>query len=201
MGDLFTYLTVPVRVLGLLVWRGPRLIWSGILFFIKGPRHPSWSFGLHMSVETVSSVHLPRICGAMFLMFDDTTQQLRQYLISNVSEAEWALKADQLISTVPEPIRSGCRLRKAYHIPFHPLALGFIREKMAGQLTKEALAQHHSTAEWIEPCDVSMHRQGTILMLHGGGFVMGSPQFHRWLSCALSKGTGMRVLGILLSFV
>ena len=112
--------------------------------------------------------------------------------------AEWALKADQLISTVPEPVRSGCRVRKAYQIPFHPLALEFFQGNMIGPLSKEALVAQHCTGEWIETRDIATHRRGTILMIHGGGFVMGSPQFHRWLSCALAKGTGMRILGTFL---
>jgi hypothetical protein len=106
------------------------------------------------------------------------------------------LKVDQLFCTIPVPLfRSGCRVRKAYQIPFHPLALEFIQEKMTGPMPKEALMPHHASGEWIETRDIASHRRGTILMLHGGGFVMGSPQFNRWLSCALAKGTGMRVFG------
>ncbi|GAA5085114.1 acetyl esterase/lipase [Thermocatellispora tengchongensis] len=70
-----------------------------------------------------------------------------------------------------------------------------------GALTAEPAGVTYTPADvagipgqWIEPADAT--GEGTLLFLHGGGYMMGSVNSHKWLIGHIAKAVGVRSLAI-----
>lgn len=71
-----------------------------------------------------------------------------------------------------------------------PIPYGLLR---ARGLRRERVTRAHFRGEWLVPPRAS---RGTILYIHGGGYVACSPATHRPITAALARLTGCRVVSV-----
>lgn len=77
-----------------------------------------------------------------------------------------------------------------------PAAINFFKDKLLGsRLPHQALEEGHIRAEWIDT-RVPRRTDKVVLLLHGGVYVLGSPQMYRWLTFPMAVCCNAQVLGM-----
>ena len=121
---------------------------------------------------------------------------MKSYLASHSASDLKDVAVVKKLTSIPQKPPPGCSISKE-RIPSNPSVISFFKDKTFGPFPVDARKPYELRGEWVDTLP-KRGKDRIVILIHGGAYVLGSPQMYRWMSFAIAKQANARVLGMYL---
>ncbi|KAF9431606.1 hypothetical protein BGZ76_000083 [Entomortierella beljakovae] len=175
-----------VGFLKFLIPRIPLILCSTFTHYTYGPPKPSWSYKLNLTITILRSY---------VAQLNDIPIRVTQ---ANSKPAYQNIPVDPHVNATSTIIPQTYRLMATKHMERLLVQCGIDDKKLGWDWKNDPSAEEPLEAEWTEAKTKGKNYSDdrVVLYLHGGGYIIGSIQTHRWATAAMAQLGGAKAFSV-----